>query len=610
VNYLSREDGVKKAICWSTLWLAAIIASALIPKQVCSRTPAGPVQCNVDDLKAAVQESCPAAESDCCKRLPAPDGKTALTELIKGAATCTNSDRFNPCDDVIRARYDCYLKAWQETLETHRDNEETTPMEKLQLQKEIDGLKGRSVEIRGITEADCTEISCESCQSAAVCQERCKNNRSKMEDWRSLYKNTMRGNQYLDCDACLAHLEEYYQAQKQLFQANQLDMKQVYTREHINLMWGLLFGLSRASGKTPQGSDCLERAQKVLPHAMLPFVLPPDELVALLSDKLQKEGGLTPTEARQVLAKKEQVVDVIAALVKLFAESGRVPDIPPPELAAILTRLMDDNLENLRQMPVEKRLKLFGAMMGTLSPEDWEHYSQSSQEYRNTLARFLAAAIQRADTRTLEMLEAVGLTHAGLAKLIAAYLEERHKKDKRSFVQDMVKLFDSDIVIFNEEISERFFNMGDEAQKRIIKNKKLKIQIKRFVQNIRDEYPDIICKKRELTSPYLKSFLMPGYPISYYEDDAGLGVTAWNYSNYALLGASLAAEFLFINSDYETDAYYQVGVVGTYLFALNGLIGVLHAHWYEPPPKKQDRSAEVGLSFSNGRLAAVCRVRF
>jgi hypothetical protein len=297
-------------------------------------------------------------------------------------------------------------------------------------------------------------------------------------------------------------------------------------------------------------------------------------------------------------------------LVELLAKSGKVPDIPPAELAAMLTHLIDDNLENLRQTPVEQRLKIFGAMMGALSPADLETYSQSTQAYKDTLAQFLATAIQRADESTLEMLEAVGLTHAGLAKLVAAYLEKRHGNDRRSFVQEMLNLFDTDIVLFNEVISKRFLEMGDEDQKRIIKNKKLKIQIQRFVQNIRAEYPDMYDEKRELTSPYLKSFLMPGYPITYYDDDAGFGVTAWNYSNFALLGASLASEFLFINSDYETDAYYQAGVVGTYLFALNGLIGVLHAHWYEPPQKKQGRQADMGISFSEGRLAAVCRIRF
>jgi hypothetical protein len=431
-----------------------------------------------------------------------------------------------------------------------------------------------------------------------------------MESWRRLYKNTMGGNQYLDCDQCLNHLEAYYQEQKLRFQEKGLDEKQVYTKAHINLMWGLLFGLSRASQNGSESPTCLERAQKILPHAMLPFVLPPDELIALLSGKFQRAGGLTPKEAHQVLVQKKQVIYMIDVLVELLANSGKVPDIPPAELAAILTHLIDDNLENLRQTPVEQRLSIFSTMMGALTPADLETYSQSTRAYKDTLAQFLATAIQRADKSTLEMLEAVGLTHAGLAKLVAAYLEKRHGNDRRSFVQEMLNLFDTDIVLFNEVISKRFFEMGDEDQKRIIKNKNLKIQIQRFVRNIRAEYPDMYDEKRELTSPYLKSFIMPGYPVTYYSSDAGFGVTAWNYSNFALLGAALASEFLFINSDYETDAYYQAGVVGTYLFALNGLIGVLHAHWYEPPRKRQDRQANVGISVSDGRLAAVCRIRF
>lgn len=601
---------MQKVVCWLAFWLVGIVVSAVIPATVYSQATADPGPCDLKALGETAQSDCPAAESDCCDLLPDPNQTPTLADLLAGASACTNSDRLNLCNETIKLKYDCYLQAWRAALETHRDTMEVTPLEKLQLQKEIDSIGGRRVEISGISEADCTEISCEGCQSVEVCQERCQNNRDKMETWRSRYKNTMGGNQYLDCDQCLDHLEAYYQEQKKRFQEMRLDEKQIYSKEHINLMWGLLFGLSRASRKGPETSTCLERAQKILPHAMLPFVLPPDELIALLSAKFQRTGGLTPVEERQVLVKKKRVIYMIDVLVELLAKSGKVPDIPPAELAAILTSLVDDNLENLRQTPVEQRLKLSSAMMGALSPADLETYSQSAQAYKDALAQFMATAIQRADKSTLEMLEAVGLTHDGLAKLVTAYLEKRHGNDRQAFVQEMLKLFDTDIVIFNEVISKRFFEMGDEDQKRIIKNKNLKLQIKRFVQNIRDEYPDICDEKPQLTAPYLKSFLMPGYPISYYGDDAGFGVTAWNYSNFALLGASLASEFLFIDSDYETDAYYQAGVVGTYLFALNGLIGVLHAHWYEPPRKKQDRQADVGFSFSDGRLAAVYRVRF
>lgn len=595
---------------WPVCWLMAIILLMAAPGGVISQTIADPEKCDPGRLREAAQTDCPESESTCCAHLPGPDETLDLPDLLAGATGCTNSDQHDLCDDAIRAKYNCYLVAWQEALETHRDTQKPSPLVKLQLQREIEGIGGRRAEIQGITTVDCIAISCESCRSMEDCQERCRNNRSKMEVWRNRYKNTMRGNQYLDCDSCLAHLDTYYREQKQLFQENRLDKKQVYTKEHIDLMWGLLFCLSHASKKAPKGSTCLERAQEILPNAMLPFVLPPDELITLLSDKFRRTGGLSPTEVREILANKERVFYMIDVLVELMAKSGKVPDMPPAELANILTHLIDDNLHSLSQIPVDQRLKLFSATMGTLSPTDLTAYWQRSNEDREALAHFMVTAIQKADKHTLEVLEVVGLEHEDLAKLIAAYLGERHKDDEKAFYRQMLKLFDTDTIIFNELISERFFKMGDEDQKRIIKDKNLQKQVKRFIKNIYDVYPKIDDQRRELPSPYLTSFLMPGYPITYYEKSPGLAVKAWNYSNFAILGASLAAEFLFINSDYETETYYQAGVLGAYLFAANGLIGALHAYWYDPPNVKKERRAGIGLSISGNHLMASCQIRF
>jgi hypothetical protein len=111
-------------------------------------------------------------------------------------------------------------------------------------------------------------------------------------------------------------------------------------------------------------------------------------------------------------------------------------------------------------------------------------------------------------------------------------------------------------------------------------------------------------------SLYINSFFMPGYARSYHKTDPPAWVGAWNYSNYMLLGLSLVSQMMFIQSDYEEDVFYQIGVAGMYLFAINGMAGVLDAKLYSPT-QEQDGNDQRGRSSSHDkRVAVMLRINF
>lgn len=80
-----------------------------------------------------------------------------------------------------------------------------------------------------------------------------------------------------------------------------------------------------------------------------------------------------------------------------------------------------------------------------------------------------------------------------------------------------------------------------------------------------------------------RAFMMPGHLRTEYEKDPGTLVKMWNWSNFTILGLSLASEFMFIHSEYEDEGYYWAGLAGIGLFCANGAMGVIDAHTYDPP---------------------------
>jgi len=562
---------------------------------------------NPDKVMAIYSKQCPNDEKDCC--ISESAGELSVVDLLKAAAKCRGSDNFNICDDDVKATYSGYLKSWQTELEQHL--KDLNPVRKLKIRKEIISLKGRIKDIQAVTPEQCLNISCKDCDTVELCRERCLNNREKMLSWRNRYKITMQGNQYLDCNACLKALEDYYNEQKEMFFANKLNENLIYTPEHLNVMWGLLYCLSPSTDKKKEmDQTCLDKAREILPHVMLPFVLPPSELLQLFEDRLKK-GGLTPGEIRKIMEKKNQSIYVIKVLVELFKESGTIPGMPPADLAAILLKLMENNTGSMQNIDIKKRLELFNRTFATLSEKELKNYSDNTPDFKKTFAEFIVAALQKADRTTLEMLKSLGFTSDMLVKLIKAQYEKDEDEEKKQFINVLIKIFDEETKIINDIFSKRFFRIGNEEQKRILGNDKYEKEIVRFVDNLRAIKPELFdLEKRMPKDPlkykYLKSFLMPGYTTSYYQKEPSTLVKAWNYSNIGLLGLAVVSEAAYINTDYDNDALFHIGVTATVAFIVNGLLGVLDAAaLYEPPDINKAGATITGPYISiNGQYDA------
>lgn len=542
---------------------------------------------NADNVMAIsiYSERCPDDEKDCC--ISESAGELSVDDLLKAAAKCRGSDNFNICDDDVKAAYSGYLKSWQTELEQHLKN--LHPVRKLEIRKEIISLKGRIKDIQAVTPEQCLNISCKDCDTVELCRERCLNNREKMLSWRNRYKITMQGNQYLDCDACLKALEDYYKEQKEMFFTNKLNENLIYSQDHLNVIWGLLFCLSTSTDKEKEmNQTCLDKAREILPHVMLPFVLPPSELLQLFEDRLKK-GDLTQEEIRKIMEKKNQSIYVIKVLVELFKESGTIPGMPPADLAAILLKLMENNTGSMQHIDIKKRLELFNRTFGALSEKELKNYSDNTPDFKKTFAEFIVAALQKADRTTLEMLKSLGFTNDMLVKLIKAQYEKDTDEEKKQFINGLLKIFDEETIIINDIFAERFLRIGDDEQKRILENDKYEKEIVRFVDNLRAIKPELLdpekfIAKDPLKYKYLTSFLMPGYVRSYHEGEKTSGIVkAWNYSNIALLGLAVVSEAAYINTDYDNDALFHIGVTATVAFIVNGVLGVWDAASYEPP---------------------------
>ena len=560
------------------------------------------VQCeHPQKVMAIYSKQCPNNEKDCC--ISESAGELSVVDLLKAAAKCRGSDNFNICDEEVKATYSGYLKGWRCELEQHL--KDLDPVRKLEIRKEIISLKGRIKDIQAVTPEQCLNISCKDCDSVELCRERCLNNRKKMLSWRNRYKITMQGNQYLDCNTCLKALEDYYNEQKEMFFANKLNENLIYTPEHLNVMWGLLYCLSPSTDKKKEmDQTCLNKARKILPHVMLPFVLPPSELLQLFEDRLKK-GDLTQEEIRKIMEKKNQAIYVIKVLVELFKESDTIPGMPPADLAAILLKLMEKNTGSMQNIDIKKRLELFNRTFGALSKKELKNYSDNTPDFKKTFAEFIVAALQKADRTTLEMLKSLGFTNDMLVKLIKTQYEKDGNKEKKQFIYGLIKIFDEETIIINEIVSEKFLRIGDETQKRILQDDRYEKEIVRLVDNLRAIKPELVDWERPMANDllkhkYLKSFLMPGYIRSYYQKEPSTLVKAWNYSNIALLGLAVVSGSAYINTDYDNDALFHIGVTATVAFIVNGIVGAWDV--YEPPKNNTDGTAITGPYISiNGQ---------
>ncbi|MGD8837885.1 MAG: hypothetical protein PVJ19_23300, partial [Desulfobacteraceae bacterium] len=419
-------------------WLMALVLigiglPATVFSQVSERTNhGGAASTTHSSAHAAIAEAldaCADKQGVCCQGLSAPSDKQHLRDILVAAVQCKNSDEFNLCERLKREEYTRYLSAWIEKLKLYFRITDIDPLDKLEIQKEIHSIEGRKTISANIREKDCLKASCRDCEDAK-CRKICSDNRKKMINWRSLYKNTMKGNQYLKCENCLQALETYYQEQKKLYLDNRLNAERMYTKKHIEIMWGLLFCLAQSPDDIcMDGRTCLDKAQDILPHALLPFVLPPAELIKLLGEIFQREGGITQAEIEMILNREQQSIYLIKVLVALLNETGRVPDIPPADLSSILLNLIKHHSEALTRLAIEDRLVLFGETMSALSETDIKAYQNESIQNKKAFAGFFVKAIRNADKDTLEMLDSVGFTDEYLTNLIVTLYTDSKKKN-------------------------------------------------------------------------------------------------------------------------------------------------------------------------------------
>jgi hypothetical protein len=262
-----------------------------------------------------------------------------------------------------------------------------------------------------------------------------------------------------------------------------------------------------------------------------------------------------------------------------------------------------------------ERLKILNEMFRSVSKEMLAEYPHKSETFKQHLAEFIVLALRKADSETLELLTTLGFTNEDLLKLIKIQFEKDNDEGKVKFINQMLKNFDPEILGASNIFVEQFFKLGDETQKRIIEENRYKKEILRLVENLnryRPEYLSDIHGSDDKALPpdirhkYLLSFLMPGYSRSYYEPAPSSGLKLWNYSNYLLLGLSLSAELLFIDSEYEKDIFYQIGVAGAYLFVANGIAGVADAAIYIPPRGE----TSSGYSFPEKSVAMMFQIHF
>lgn len=90
-----------------------------------------------------------------------------------------------------------------------------------------------------------------------------------------------------------------------------------------------------------------------------------------------------------------------------------------------------------------------------------------------------------------------------------------------------------------------------------------------------------------ISEPKITSFFMPGEQrlrtYTAQNEKPPWHLKAWNYSNIALLGLAVVSEAAYINTDYDNDALFHIGVTATVAFIVNGVLGVWDAAPYEPP---------------------------
>ena len=117
------------------------------------------------------------------------------------------------------------------------------PFTNLQIDTLINSIEGKIGAVTNMTDYEIR--SCQKCRSTEECRERCNEYRKEKELWRKRYVETIQGHDTLDCEKCLEDLEKYYFTVEDLLSRKELDVNQVYSKESITALWGILYSISK-----------------------------------------------------------------------------------------------------------------------------------------------------------------------------------------------------------------------------------------------------------------------------------------------------------------------------------------------------------------------------
>lgn len=487
-----------------------------------------------------------------------------------------------------------YIKKLEDVLESLNSCKKNVkdPFVNLEIDTLINSIEGK---IKQVVDLDPYENkNCQKCEDIEECIKLCNEYRKKKEWWRKEYVETIQGHDMLDCEKCIEDLEKYYSIVKGLLEKKELDLDQNYSKESITALSGILYSIS-------QNDECLEKGQDTLQRVILPFVM----LADLIRRLIEIFEGLTLPEQEKLLEENKDARSLMNIFIEVFRTTD--PDIlakllsnmlekKPDDIEEIMGLLSLDHLviiftkisERFRALPITEQERLLGREEDALYLINW-----FIEVFRTTDPDFALG---------------LKLTHRESAKLLSKIIKENPDN-----IEEILGLLPAhDLLTL---LSERFKELPTTEQDMLFKRKKEDVRyiVKRFVDFYRETDPRMLKeifasadgKRPPLKYKYLTSFLMPGYVRSYHEEQKTSSIVkAWNYSNIALLGLAVVSEATYINTDYDNDALFHIGVTATVAFIVNGVLGVWDADYESSKNNAAGTAITVPYISINGQYDA------
>jgi len=360
-------------------------------------------------------------------------------------------------------------------------------------------------------------------------------------------------------------LGKYYSTIEDLLSRKELDPNQIYSKESITAMWGILYSIS-------QDEKCLGKAQEKLRCVMLPFMMPPSELLRKLIKIFE---GLTPGEQEKLLWRNEDALKLMDIFIEVLRRTD--PDslagwnVGPPVLAQLLSNMVainpDNVKETLRLLSAQDLVSVFAAILKSFKElmTPGERTKVVGRKDTLDIVNLFIDFWRKTDPGVLK---GIDLQATELADKLAIIIKH-HPEELKNLSEENIELLHSILKAITSEKASPIF----------------------------------LPPRPPLKHKYLTSFLMPGYVRSYHEEEKTSGIVkAWNYSNIALLGLAVVSEAAYISTDYDNDALFHIGVTAAVAFVVNGVLGIVDAARYDHPKNNKDSTAITGPYISiNGQ---------